>query len=62
MSHFNGFNGATRRAFASYLGSPIARDFVIVYLIVIGALAFSIRDTRASASPEAPVLATLDAA
>jgi hypothetical protein len=62
MSNVSGFNVTTRKAFASYLSSRMMRDIVVVYLIVLGALVLSMRDTQASVSPEAAVILALNAA
>jgi hypothetical protein len=62
MSHISGFNVTTRKAFAFYLNSRMMRDFVVVYLIVLGALVFSMCDTQASVSPDAAIVMALNAA
>jgi hypothetical protein len=62
MSHISGFNVSTRKAFAFYLNSRTMRDLVVVYVIVLGALVLSMRDTQASVSPDAAVVMALNAA
>lgn len=47
MSNFTAFGDVTRKAFASYLGSRTIRDIVVAYLIVLGALFFSMHDAQA---------------